>query len=45
MDYKQDDFTLLDPLGTASMRAATRKCVTAHQRPMAFLRGNPRKIF
>lgn len=43
-----DDFILIDPLGSASMRAdkqftATRKCVTTHQRFMVFLRGNPRK--
>lgn len=43
-----DDFILLDPLGSASMRAdkqftATRKCVTCHQRFMVFLRGDPRK--
>lgn len=43
-----DDFILIDPLGSASMRAdkqftATRKCVTTHQRFMVFLRGDPRK--
>lgn len=43
-----DDFILIDPLGSASMRAdkqftATRKCVTTHQRFMVFLKGDPRK--
>ena len=43
-----DDFILIDPLGSASMRAdkhftATRKCVTTHQRFMVFLRCDPRK--
>lgn len=43
-----DDFILLDPLGSASMRAsgqftASRKCVTSHQRFMVFAKGDPRK--
>lgn len=40
-----DDFILLDPLGSASVRAsgqftASRKCVTTHQRFMVFIKGN-----
>lgn len=43
-----DDFILLNPLGSASMRAsgqftASRKCVTSHQRFMVFAKGDPRK--
>lgn len=43
-----DDFILLDPLGSASMRAsgqftASRKAVTSHQRFMVFVQGDARE--